>query len=249
MTEHPTSESRQHVVGSSRGCAVGTGGAAGSAAHMLDTVPPAPVPAALDKLPPAATAAVWSLLARAEPRHWEAASISAPSVANETRTTPVYVTTTPCSGASMASVDSCAEAKRKVPRTPHAYVPARHGSTGSGVEILGYSVAHDDGGTAHVEYTILSCTTVREYNLGAADVMSSNARIVQRRFREFEALREQLLPVARAAGVALARLPCKCASLAWSRAQLGARRQVGPHGVNARSRQRARTRRAAISLC
>ena len=54
---------------------------------------------------------------------------------------------------------------------------------------------------------------------------STNARLVQRRYREFETLHAQLQPLARQAGYECPPLPSKFA-LAWSRGQLGVRRQL-----------------------
>ena len=52
-----------------------------------------------------------------------------------------------------------------LPRGLHEYSPARHGSTGDGIEILGHSLIPDDERGSHVEYHILSCTTVRVRSL------------------------------------------------------------------------------------
>jgi len=117
-----------------------------------------------------------------------------------------------------AKATSSAQSKRRPSEDLLVYTP-QSSSTGSGVEILAHALAPE----GHVEYSILSCMTVRRSVVNGEVTASTTARLVQRRFREFYALRQALLPIARRTGLPLPELPSRYA-LAWSRARLGMRR-------------------------
>lgn len=78
----------------------------------------------------------------------------------------------------------------------------------------------------HVVYTVLAAARVDGAD---GEQLESEARLVQRRFRDFVKLHEQLAPHASAAGLKLPALPSKLASLVNSNDTLGAQRKAALH--------------------
>ena len=90
----------------------------------------------------------------------------------------------------------------------------------SGVEVLEYKTVSDERGR-HLEYSVLFCSNEED----SVD-HSKQARLVQRRFSEFDQLRRTLAPFARRAHITLPPLPSKFTFGFALAAKLGARRQV-----------------------
>lgn len=88
---------------------------------------------------------------------------------------------------------------------------------GAVVKVLGWRTAESG---KHVVYTILAASRCND---------GSEARYVQRRFKDFSKLHDALVPHARRAGVRLPALPSKLSSLVVAPEALGAQRKVALH--------------------
>lgn len=98
--------------------------------------------------------------------------------------------------------------------------------TGSVVKVLGWRQVEKSGDT-HLVYTILAASKPRKGEATAADERSE-ARLVQRRYRDFAKLHAALAPLARNAGLALPSLPSKL-TFGKSLAAIGAQRKEALH--------------------
>lgn len=94
--------------------------------------------------------------------------------------------------------------------------------TGSVVKVLGWRQVEQKG-DSHLVYTILAASRPRK---DASD--TSEARLVQRRYRDFAKLYAALTPISRDAGLALPSLPSKL-TFGRSPAAIGAQRKEALH--------------------
>jgi len=86
------------------------------------------------------------------------------------------------------------------------------GSSTAVIDVLGHARVADDRTSSHVEYILLTCMPSSDSAIGEKNAFlggKSEARLVQRRYRDFERLHAILQPRARRAGLAMPRLPYK----------------------------------------